>query len=84
MKDKMIGRLRLCRRTSYIGLALVLLVYIALSYISANMDVVENLPAWTVSALQLLLGVGSALTVSGILLGIYYKGKTEGGPGRRK
>ena len=82
MKNKMERRLRLCRRTAYVGIGLVLAVYLALSWISGNLDAVDAFPAWTVALLQLLLGVGSALTVAGILLGLYYKGRASGkGPG---
>ena len=69
MQNKMERRLRLCRKTAYVGIAMVLLVYIALSYISGNLAVLDAIPGWIVAALQFLLGIGSALTIAGILLG---------------
>ena len=78
MQNKMERRLQLCRKTAYVGIALVLLVYIALSYISGNLAVLDAIPGWLVAALQFLLGIGSALTIAGILLGMYYKGRSSG------
>ena len=78
MKKKFEERVRLCRIASYIGIAVVLVVYVALSYLSGNLDNIGTIPGWVVSALQIMLGVGSALTVMGVLLGMYYKGKSGG------
>ena len=83
MKKKFEERLRMCRKVAYVGFAMVLIVYIALSYISGNLESMGTIPGWFVSALQFMLGIGSALTVAGIILGMYYKGKT-GGKGLKK
>lgn len=83
MKEKFEERVRLCRRVAYVGFIMVLIVYIALSYISGNLDNMGIIPGWFVYALQLMLGIGSALTVAGVILGMHYKGKT-GGKGLKK
>ena len=77
LKKKFEERVRLCRIASYIGIGMVLVVYVALSYLSGNLDTIGTIPGWFVAALQLLLGIGSALTVTGIILGMYYKGKSK-------
>ena len=84
MKQKMERRLQLCRRAAYVGIILVLVVYLALSWLSGNLEAVETLPGWSVGLLQFLLGVGSALTVAGIVLGLYYKGRAGGSGSIRK
>jgi len=77
MRKKFEERVRVCRIASYIGLALVIVVYVALSYISGNLDNIGTIPGALVMALQLMLGIGSALVVMGIILGMYYKGKMK-------
>jgi len=77
MRKKFEERVRVCRIASYIGLALVIVVYVALSYISGNLDNMGTIPGALVMALQLMLGIGSALVVMGIILGMYYKGKMK-------
>ena len=77
MRKKFEERVRVCRIASYIGLAMVIVVYIALSYISGNLDSIGTIPGVLVAALQFMLGIGSALVVMGIILGMYYKGKMK-------
>ena len=77
MRKKFEERVRVCRIASYIGLAMVIVVYVALSYISGNLDNIGTIPGVLVAALQFMLGIGSALVVMGIILGMYYKGKMK-------
>ena len=77
MRKKFEERVRVCRIASYIGLAMVIVVYVALSYISGNLDSIGTIPGVLVAALQFMLGIGSALVVMGIILGMYYKGKMK-------
>ena len=77
MRKKFEERVRVCRIVSYIGLAMVIVVYVALSYISGNLDSIGTIPGVLVAALQFMLGIGSALVVMGIILGMYYKGKMK-------
>lgn len=68
-------RVKICRIISYIGIVMVIVVYLIMAYISSNADVIEKLPSWTGMGLQFLLGTGSALTISGVVLGLYYKSR---------
>ena len=76
-EEKRTQVVQICRIASYIGLAMVIVVYVALSYISGNLDNIGTIPGVLVAALQFMLGIGSALVVMGIILGMYYKGKMK-------
>lgn len=78
------NRVKNCRIVSYVGIAMVLIVYIALTYASGNIERFEAIPAVAVNAMQILLGLGSGLTISGICMGVYYKNKIKNRPIKRK
>ncbi|MGE4352896.1 MAG: hypothetical protein AB7D36_02280 [Oscillospiraceae bacterium] len=77
-------RLKICRIMSYVGIAMVFAVYIAMAYFSGHLGNMGELPFWLVKGLQLLLGIGSAFTIAGVVLGLYYKGKAGGNGLSRK
>jgi hypothetical protein len=67
------NKVKICRIAAFIGIAMVAAAYILLSCIANDESALAAMPAWTPRAIQLLLGFGSAFTVMGVLLGLYFK-----------
>ena len=67
------NKVKICRIAAFMGIAMVAAAYIMLSFLANDAEAIASLPAWMPRAIQLLLGFGSAFTVMGVLLGMYFK-----------
>jgi len=72
-------RYKICQKVALVGLAIVGADVAVSNLIYLNLERIGTPPALLLMALRVLLALGSALTVAGILLGMYYKGRF-GGP----